>query len=314
MRRVLLPLLVLACTTAFAQMAPMGRPSSTSPPGVPTMQPQAPSQDAPDDTTNTGATDTDVVYGKVGHDKLRLDVYEPKGKHEAPQPAVLLIHGGAWIEGDKSGLAGMARWLQKNNYVVFNMDYRLFDGKHNAWPAQLDDAQMAVRWIRANAKKYNVDPAHIGAWGHSAGAQMAALLGEVDTRDNSDAELAGYSSRVQAVVAVACPADLTMDHDKDGDKFFGALLGGTFEQRPDLWRDASPVFRVGKSTSPFLLVHGTRDENVPIAQAEELAAALDKAGVPEELIKVDDGHMFVTEAAQHRLSGESVAFFNRRLR
>jgi dipeptidyl aminopeptidase/acylaminoacyl peptidase len=143
---------------------------------------------------------------------------------------------------------------------------------------------------------------------------MACLLGELDTRDNSDTELASYSSRVQAVVDVDGPVDLTRDRDADGDKFFGKFFGGTFEQNPQAWRDASPVFRSGKDTAPVLIVHGTRDELVPMAQAEEFAAALDKAGVQEELVKVDDGHVFMTEAAQHRLAIETVAFFNRTLR
>ena len=313
--------LLFACTlllanAAFAQMSPGMGQRPTSPPGVPTMQPQSPDAISQSDTNEpTGATHSDVVYGKIGHDKLRLDIYLPKARHEAPQPAVILIHGGTWIAGDKSDLAKMARWLQKNNYVVFNINYRLFDGgKHNTWPAQLDDAQRAVRWVRANATKYNVDPRKIGAWGYSSGAQMAALLGEMDTRDNSDAALAAYPSRVQAVVAAACPCDLTRDRDKDGDKFFSKLLGASFEQNPKIWQDASPAFRVSKDTAPFLLIHGTRDTDVPLAQAEEMAAALDKAGVAEQLIKVDDDHGLATDAAEHKLAAESLAFFNRTLR
>jgi pectinesterase len=178
MRR-FLSLLLLVSATAFAQMSPgMQRPST--PPGVPTVQPQSPDANTQNDQTeNTGATDSDVVYSKIGHDKLRLDVYLPKGKHDAPRPAVVLIHGGTWVEGDKSNLALMARWLQKNDYVVFNINYRLFDGKHNTWPAQLDDAQMAVRWVRANAKKYNVDPAKIGAWGPFGGRANGLPAGRV---------------------------------------------------------------------------------------------------------------------------------------
>ena len=255
-----------------------------------------------------------VVYGNAGGVVLHLDIYQPAG-NGGLRPAVVLIHGGTWIAGDKSDLAKMARWLQKNDYVVFNINYRLFDGgKHNTWPAQLDDAQRAVRWVRANATKYNVDPRKIGAWGYSSGAQMAALLGEMDTRDNSDAALAAYPSRVQAVVAAACPCDLTRDRDKDGDKFFSKLLGASFEQSPKIWQDASPAFRVSKDTAPFLLIHGTRDTDVPLAQAEEMAAALDKAGVAEQLIKVDDDHGLATDAAEHKLAAESLAFFNRTLR
>ena len=99
----------------------------------------------------------------------------------------------------------MGNFLARSGFVAFSVDYRLFNGTVNLWPAQLDDVQRAVRWIRANAAKYRVDPNRIGAFGHSAGAQLAALLGMEDTRDNSDPSLAKYSSKVQAVVDVSGP-------------------------------------------------------------------------------------------------------------
>lgn len=157
------------------------------------------------------------------------------------------------------------------------VDYRLFHDASTRWPIQLDDVQRAVRWLRANALKYNVDPNHIGAYGHSSGAQLALLLGMLDTRDNSDPSLAKYSSKVQAVVDSSGPTDFTIDRKNEDSKFITDFLGGDYLTHPEIWRDASPIFHVSKSNAPILIIHGTtRDEMVPIAQA--LDEALKRAG------------------------------------
>jgi acetyl esterase/lipase len=264
--------------------------------------------------TNAGATHKDVIYSVAGHDKVRLDVYQPRETGSSPLPGIILIHGGSWEEGDKTALATMARYLAGNGYVAFSIDYRLHSGKKNRWPAQLDDAQRAVRWVRAHARDYNVDPNRIGAWGYSAGAQMASLLGELDTRDNSDPVLAKYSSRVQAVVDASGPTDFTIDFDSDGGAFFTSLLGAAEKQNPELWKSASPVFDITAATAPFLIVHGTRDGMVPVAQSVEFANALRKAGVDVTFVQVNDGHDFETEAAKRRLAAETLQFFDRTLK
>jgi acetyl esterase/lipase len=227
-----------------------------------------------------------------------------------PRPAVVMIHGGGWSEGDKQGLSAMASFLARWGFVVINVNYRLFNGKQNRWPAQLDDVQMAVRWLRANAAKYNVDPNRIGAFGHSAGAQLAALLGMEETRDNSDPALAKYSSRAQAVVDVAGPADFLAGHDPEGDAELTKFLGSDFHKNPAPWRDASPVDHVDKSNAPFLIIHGTQDDAVPMSQAQELYDKLHTAGVPVTLIKVNDSHIFTTPEARRQLALETLKFFN----
>jgi len=281
---------------------------------APANAPAPPQPTAPAATSDTGASESNVVYGNAAGTPLLLDVYQPQSGAQ-PYSAVLLIHGGSWMNGDKTAMAALGRWLARNNFVAFSIDYRLFDGKSkNPWPAQLDDAQRAVRWIRANAAKYHVDPAHIGAFGHSAGAQMAALLGEIDTRDNSDPKLAAYSSKVQAVVDASGPVDLTRNNDADGEIFLAAFLGATQKQNPEIWRAASPLFGIKPDTAPFLIFHGTQDNSVPIAESEQFAAALEKAGIPVTLFKVEDGHTFATQDAKRKLAIETVAFFNRTLR
>jgi acetyl esterase/lipase len=210
-------------------------------------------------------------------------------------------------------MKGMAEFLARSGFVAVSVDYRLFRGNENRWPAQLDDVQLAVRWLRANAKKYNIDPDHIGAFGHSAGAQLAALLGMEDTRDNSDPALAKYSSRVQAVVDVSGPSDFNTNHDPEGDAQLADFLGADYAKAPEVWQNASPVFHVAKSNAPFLIVHGTHDEMVPIAQAQELNDKLRQAGVHVTFIQLDDVHTFETPEARRRLALETRDFFDRYL-
>ncbi len=178
-------------------------------------------------------------------------------------------------------------------------------------------------WTTCNARfggfvptllKYRVDPDHIGAFGHSAGAQLAALLGMEDTRDNSDATLAKYSSRVQAVVEVSGPTDFTTHRDADDEVFLATFFGGDYAQRSKVWQDASPVFHVSKNVSPFLIMHGTQDADVPIAQSQELADKLRQAGASVKFVTVEDVHTFQTPEARKRLALETQAFFTQYLR
>lgn len=274
--------------------------------------PQVPPQNSPSNA-GTETVQQDVVYAKVIGTELHVDIYEPAGTSVKPRPAVILIHGGGWSAFDKSTMRGMGGFLSRSGFVAFAVDYRLFRAGENRWPAQLDDVQRAVRWVRANASKYGVDPDHIGAFGHSAGAQLAALLGMEDTRDNSDPALAKYSSRVEAVVDVSGPSDFTRDHDADGDQFLTNFLGAPFSQNPGVWRDASPVFHVSKKDAPFLIFHGTKDESVPVAQAQELYDKLKSAGVPADFVKVDDVHTFRTPEARMQLALQTREFFSRYL-
>lgn len=256
----------------------------------------------------------DVSYGTAGGQALLLDIYEPGEIPTGLRPAIVLIHGGGWTSFDKSTLSGMAKFLAKSGFVAFSVDYRLFHGTENGWPTQLDDVQRAVRWIRANAVTYHVDAGHIGAFGHSAGAQLAGLLGMQDTRDNSDPALMKYSSRVQAVVDVSGPTDFTANPYPDGDAFLSAFFGGNYAHNAIVWQDASPVLHVSKKAAPFLIFHGTKDSNVSMAQAQELADKLKEAHVPVRFVKVEDGHTFQTPEARRLMAVESRDFFFHYLR
>jgi acetyl esterase/lipase len=279
---------------------------------LPQKSPAQPSDStsAPNDVEGV-SVEENVPYMLPVNPQWTLDVYKPAapGKNRA---AVVLIHGGGWIGLDKSTMRRMGMFLARSGFVAFSVNYRLFDGKENAWPTQLDDVQHAVRWIRANPEKYGVNPERIGAFGHSAGGQLAALLGMVEARDNSAAD-AKYSSKVQAVVDVSAPSDFTTEKDPDAIKFFTSFLGGDSAKHQEIWQQASPVFHVSRDNAPFLIIHGTQDQEVPIAQAQELYDKLQSAGASVSLIKVEDVHTFQTPEARRRLAIETVSFFNHKL-
>jgi acetyl esterase/lipase len=258
-------------------------------------------------------TERDVVYGLAEGIALKLDVFEPKHPSQRPRKAILVIHGGSWAGYDKTILAPVSHFLQSHGYVVFSINYRLvYDGRHR-WPAQLDDAQRAVRWVRAHAQQYNIDPDHIGTFGHSSGAQMAAMLGEVDTRDNSDAALAQYSSRVQAVVDASGPTDFLAFRLPEGDRILTNLMGTPADAAPAAWQAASPIWNVTPQTCPFLVVHGKKDHQVYYTQSETFVDELRQKGVPVKFLTTNDGHTYSTLWAKYKLAYGSKAFFRKTL-
>ena len=234
-------------------------------------------------TTPGVATESGVPYGHAGGQPLLLDVYRPPAR-DAPRPAVLLFHGGALVSGDRTDMADAGLGLALAGYVAFAVGYRLFseaDGT-SRWPAQLDDAQMAVRWVRTHAAAYGVDPARVAAYGASSGGQLAAFLATRETRANADPALAAASSRVISAVDLAGPVDWTIPLLADSiNAVTAAVLGGTAAAPPPpaAYRDFSPIAFVDAKTAPFLILHGLADSIVPIANARRMTDALHAAGV-----------------------------------
>jgi acetyl esterase/lipase len=236
------------------------------------------------------AVQRDLVYKRVNGETLPLDLYYPK-QFSGSLPVIVWIHGGAWSRGRKERCPAVA--LVKYGYAVASIDYRLTGMA--PFPAQIQDCKAAVRWLRANASAYHLDPDHIGAWGFSAGGHLAALLGTSgDVRQfEGSGDNMSYSSRVQAVCDVSGPSDLVrlyqeaaQSSTEKGAKAaaaVAALVGGSAE--PDLAEAAaaSPIHYVSKDDPPFLIIHGEDDSTVPVTQAESLAAALKGAGVKTEL-------------------------------
>jgi acetyl esterase/lipase len=276
----------------------------------------AAAQDAsPNATADDAITEEpDVPYAEVDGEPLLLDVYRPPAR-DRPRPAVLLFHGGGVSRGSRTDVAEPARKLAAAGYVAFAVEYRLFDEKtgQNAWPAQLDDAQRAVRWVRANAATYEIYPVRLASFGHSSGAYLAALLGVRETRDNSDPALADQSSRVNGVVDLAGASDLTIlsrsERDRASDS---AWLGGTLEEVPETYRDASPLAWVDAETAPFLIIHSSKDEITSAEHAQRLVAALHEAQVDVAYVEfASGGHL---QPGSWLLSGPWVlAFLEARL-
>lgn len=234
-----------------------------------------------------------VEIGQAGGRPLVVNLAYPK-TFTGSLPAVLYIHGGGWKNGTARS-SGQIAFLAQKGFFAMTVDYRL--SGEAKWPAQIEDCKYAVRWLRAEAAKYRVDLDRIGVWGTSAGGHLAACLGVMDeARFEGTSGHSGQSSRVQAVVDGCGPTDFTQGSDglmgaKDGTsaEILVQLLGGTFQEMPDRWRDASPLAHVKPGAPPFLLVHGDSDPAVPIRHSEKLAAALQTAGGRAELLVLQGG-------------------------
>ena len=225
----------------------------------------------------------DLEYVQGGHERNRLDLFLPE-KAPGPLPVILFVHGGGWQRGDKTNTP--ARLFATKGYAVAAINYRF--SQHATFPAQIQDCKAAVRWLRANAKKYGLDADHIGAWGGSAGGHLVALLGT--TAGVKEFEGPGgnadQSSRVQAVVDWFGPTDFLTVGAKDTRS---KLLGGDPQTIQEKARKASPMTYVSKDAAPFLIMHGDQDNTVPIAQSETFAAALKKAGADVTFVTLKGG-------------------------
>jgi acetyl esterase/lipase len=221
----------------------------------------------------------DLAYVPGGHERQKLDLYLPEKAGESPLPLVVWIHGGGWEGGNKEGCPAVP--LVGQGYAAASINYRL--SQHALFPAQIEDCKAAIRWLRANAKKYSLDPDHIGVWGASAGGHLVALLGVtggVKDLEGDEGNL-DQSSRVQAVVDWFGPTDFnTIGKGLNDPKSpVSRLIGGPPQENKEKAAKASPITYVGKDAAPTLIMHGDKDNLVPISQSEELAAALKKAGV-----------------------------------
>ncbi len=233
----------------------------------------------------------DVVYGRGGDSDLLLDIYMPKTPIATPMPAVIYIHGGGWAGGDKyPSRVGM---LAEANFFCISINYRLSD--QAKFPAAVEDCKCAVRWLRANAEEYNINPDRIGVWGGSAGGHLSMMVGCVD--ESAGLEGSGgwgeYSSRVQAVCSFYGPTDLNRLFMSSQ---YYDLIGYTLEERPDLYEAASPISYVSTGDPPLLMIHGTSDVIVPYSQSESMQQAYNQAGLEVNLVKVaGGGHGFNPE-------------------
>ena len=232
----------------------------------------------------------DVTYGTAAGEELKLDLSRPEHA-DGPLPCVVVIHGGAWRAGNKSGHDDLTWKFAQRGYVSATVGYR-FCPKF-PFPAQVEDVKCAVRFLRANASKYGLDPARIGAIGFSAGAHLSMMLGVMDKDDGLEGTggWADQSSKVSAVVSFAGPTDFTTEFPEQSRGLVKDFIGGTLAEKPDAYKRASPATYVGAGDAAMLLFQGTKDVLVPHTQAYKMADALAKAGVPGRVeILVGAGH------------------------
>ena len=241
----------------------------------------------------------DQPYAANDNPKQKVDLYLPKKRNtDKPLPVVALIHGGGWVNGDRLGYAAAAiQFARTGDYAAVTVGYRLSKEAH--WPSQIYDCKAAIRWIRAHAKEYNLDPDKIAVMGSSAGGHLSSLLGTSGDVKELEGDLGpstSLSSRVQCVVNLCGPEDFThaLMFDKENkpivdDAAVKGLLGGTYEEKHDVAVAASPVTYVTKDDPPFITFHGTADQRVAYQNAETIHAALQKAGVPSLLVPITNG-------------------------
>lgn len=225
-----------------------------------------------------------VEYGTGGGRPLHLDALAPEVSEGKRRPAVVYVHGGGWANGDRG--SNPNRLLAEAGFFTVSVSYR-FSGEAT-FPAQIHDVKAAIRWVRANADHYGVDPARVGIWGHSAGAHLAALAAVTAGVPELEGEGGNpdHDSSVQAAVPIAPPVDFLIDWyavqkialSEDIAGLSAALLGGLPATNQDLARLASPLWQVKPSAPPHLIIHGEDDDVVPVSQARAYAASLRHMG------------------------------------
>ena len=231
------------------------------------------------DTVKYGGVEQDVAYCKIDGQEILMDVHFPAAG--GPWPGLVFVHGGGWSEGDKVPLPVVPT---DAGYLTVSINYRMYPAYR--FPAMIEDVKCAIRYLRAHANTYNLDPERIALIGHSAGAHLAALAGL--TGESAGWDVGPYreqSSQVQAVVPLSGPSDLAQSFPVE----IQALIHNVFG--PEQLACGSPVQYVHPKAPPFLIVHGDADPVVPVEQAHLLYDALVKAGAPvEKLILNNAGH------------------------
>ena len=267
--------------------------------------------------------DRNITYGKAGEFELKLDLARPG--RDGLFPAIVFIHGGGWHLSDRQAYRQEIREAAEKGYVAVTIDYRLMkfdEAKKESttaapiFPAQIHDAKAAVRWLRAHADQYHVDPHRIGVTGASAGGHLSLLVGLTDPTANLEGESGnpGQSSRVQAVVNVFGPTDMVGCYEKSTVAWiFRLFMGGTPDEAGQRYRAASPITYVTKDDPPVLTVHGDQDALVPVEQAIRLDAKMKAAGAFHQLTVFEGQKHGFRDEYQRKAMDAMWAFFDQHL-
>ena len=237
-----------------------------------------------------------IEYASPGGEPLLMDLRVPDTG--GPHPVILYLHSGAWITGDRTG--GPALRQAARGYAVASIDYRL--APDHIWPAQIEDAKAAVRWLRANAARFRLDPNRVGVFGASAGGHIGSVLGTsggVEALEGIELGNAQFSSRVKVVVDFYGPSDLLkLEEQKlpciplDGNSPNmppSLLMGCPIQQCKEKTATANPITYVTGDDPPFLIMHGMLDCLVPWKQSQILHDALVAGGVDSRMVLIPNG-------------------------
>jgi acetyl esterase/lipase len=249
-----------------------------------------------------------------GDRKERADLYLPaEAKPGEKRPGVVIIHGGGWTGGkrDAAREINIGTTLAENGYVGLSIDYILQTKEGpKIWPQNLHDCKTAVRWLRANAEKYQIDVDHVGVIGGSAGGHLAAMVGVTGPQDGLDpaGPYGEHSCAVQAVVDMYGPMANSL-------KRIQTLVDPDNPKADELVRQVTPLSHLDRNDPPVLILHGTADTTVDVADSEVFADALKKAGVEHELVIIPDApHTFHLQPKQRDLRPVVLGFFDRHLK
>jgi acetyl esterase/lipase len=235
-------------------------------------------------------TKNDLTYREVDGRALKLDLAYPSG--DGPYPGLVVIHGGGWKGGDKASNRAILAQAARMGYVAISPQYRF--APDSPFPAQVHDVKAAVRWLKAHAKDYHLDPDRVGAMGFSAGGHLSLMLGVTDADDGleGDPKDGEPDTRIRAVVNYFGPTDLGASDIPDAvQNILRDLLGGAPSEKPELTKQASPLTFVTKDDPPILTFQGTKDPLVPATQALVLGEAMTKEGIPGRVeLLIGRGH------------------------
>lgn len=241
----------------------------------------------------------DVAFKSLDNGDLKLDLYTPLKVIHNPSPVVVYVHGGSWFSGDKSiphNLEPVINQVRESGYTVISIEYRLVNDKIK-YPLPVVDTKDALRWIYKNGDKYNLDTSNIGLIGVSAGAHLAMLSAYSSNNEFAGSEeLANYPSKVRYVVDFSGPTTFYgMDNEIVNTSVVNLM--GSFAKDNEKLKEASPINYINSNFPPTLIVHGSKDEIVPLKQSQEFYTKAKSSGAKVEMIIVDKG--------DHNMSGAS---------
>jgi len=219
-----------------------------------------------------------ITYKNVDTLSLGLDLYYSNDSGTTRKPAMIFVHGGAWKSGKRSDYLPYLIDYARKGFVAITVSYRL--SRVAKFPAAVQDVNCAVKWVKANAGSYGIDPDRIVLIGGSAGGHLSMMVGYAGDNPLFEEDCPfEEDSSVKAVVNLYGPTDLTTDEAKDRNEP-RSFLGYNYEENPDVYRTASPRFYITHEAPPTLIFHGTIDSVVPVSQSDSLAVWLGESSVP----------------------------------